>query len=215
MTSIFKAIVIGIIQGLTEFLPVSSTAQFDRSGSARMARSRRAFTAVIQTGTLIAALIYFRIDIVAITRGYAARPDRAQAVCDARRAAWLDDRFGHSPVVVGGLLFKKRIEHDWRSLYVICAAMGGFAVVLALAEWLVHRRTGGPGETEEHERHELARRARHRRGASVRVGSGSVAVGVTITGGLFAGLELVRLPRATRSCCRCPPFLAAAVKELY
>jgi undecaprenyl-diphosphatase len=141
MTS-FQAIIIGIIQGLTEFLPVSSTAHI-RIVPALLdwPDPGAAFTAVIQTGTLVAALIYFRNDIFYIARG------TLRGLIERKPFATLDARLGWMiavgtlPVVVCGLLLKHSIEKDWRSLYVICAAMGGLALVLAWAEWLVYRRT--------------------------------------------------------------------------
>ena len=161
-----------------------------------MARSGAAFTAVIQTGTLITTLIYFRIDIFAITRG------TVRGLIERKPFATLDARLGWMialgtvPVVVGGLLFKKRIEHEWRSLYVICAAMGGFAVVLAGAEWLVHRRSVAQAKQKSMSDMSWLDALIVGVAQAFALMPGASRSGVTITGGLFAGLNR---PSAARS----------------
>jgi undecaprenyl-diphosphatase len=214
MTS-FQAAIIGVIQGLTEFLPVSSTAHirvvpallnWDDPGAP--------FTAVIQTGTLVAALIYFRQDIWAITLGTlrGLREGKPLGTLEAR-LGWMI-AVGTIPVVVFGLLFKKRIEEDWRSLFVISAAAAIPALALALAEWLVHRRT--------------LRGAKQKGLAdigwldalvvgfaqAVALIPGASRSGVTITGGLFVGMNR---PTAARYSflLSLPAVFGAAVKELY
>jgi undecaprenyl-diphosphatase len=128
-----QAIILGIIQGLTEFLPISSTAHL-RIVPALLGwpDPGAAFTAVIQLGTLVAVFAYFRRDIVAITR---------DTIRGRSQMGWMI-AVGTIPVVGFGLLFKHQIESTLRSLYVIAAAMIGLALVLALAERLAnHRRT--------------------------------------------------------------------------
>src|SRR5437899_6883169 len=133
-----QALVYGIIQGLTEFLPISSTAHL-RVIPALLGWGDpgAAFTAVIQWGTLVAVLLYFRRDIAALTvafiDGLASRKPFATAEA---RLAWMIAA-GTVPVVVCGLLFKKNIETTLRSLYVISAAAIGLALVLLAAQLLV------------------------------------------------------------------------------
>ncbi len=129
--SLWQAIALGIIQGLTEFLPISSTAHL-RIIPAWLGWNDpgAAFTAVIQLGTLAAVFLYFARDIAAITK---------DTLTGQSKMGWMICA-GTTPIVVVGLACKRYIEHHWRSLYIIAAAMIGLAVVLALAEWLERRR---------------------------------------------------------------------------
>jgi undecaprenyl-diphosphatase len=129
--TLWQAIVLGVVQGVAEFLPVSSTAHL-RIVPALLGWQDpgAAFTAVIQLGTLVAVLAYFARDIVTIVR---------DTLTGKSQTGWMIV-VGTIPVVVLGLLFKHHIESTLRSLYVIAAAMIGLALVLALAEWLESRR---------------------------------------------------------------------------
>ncbi|MBN1449307.1 MAG: undecaprenyl-diphosphate phosphatase [Bacteroidetes bacterium] len=133
--SIIEAIILGIVQGLTEFIPISSTAHL-RIVPALLGWEDpgAAFTAVTQIGTLIAVLVYFRKDIVTLTTAflrslYRRKPFETQ---DARLAWYI--LFGTIPIGVFGLLFKDFIETDFRSLYVISGSLIVLALILALAE---------------------------------------------------------------------------------
>lgn len=129
-----QAIIIGIVQGLTEFLPISSTAHvrivpellgWPDPGAA--------FTAVIQLGTLLAVFVYFWKDIVRVSgawlRGFRNPDMRDQDY----RLGWAVF-YGTIPVVVLGLLLKDQIGEGFRSLYVIAGALIGLALLLGLAE---------------------------------------------------------------------------------
>jgi undecaprenyl-diphosphatase len=138
---LLQALILGIVQGLTEFLPISSTAHL-RIVPALMGwpDPGAAFTAVIQIGTLVAVLAYFRADIVRIAKAW------TTGILDRRPFATLEARLGWMmivatvPIVVCGLLFEDWIENQFRSLYVVAAAMIGLALVLAWAEALLKRR---------------------------------------------------------------------------
>ncbi len=134
--TLFEAIVIGVVQGLTEFLPVSSTAHmkivpvllgWKDPGSA--------FSAVIQIGTLVAVLVYFWRDLVqiAIAMGHDVRHGKLVRTAESR-LGWMI-AVGTVPIVILGLLFEDPIDHALRSLYVICAALILVGMLLALAEW--------------------------------------------------------------------------------
>jgi undecaprenyl-diphosphatase len=145
-----EAIVLAVIQGLTEFIPVSSTAHL-RIAPALLgwADPGAAFTAVIQFGTLVAVLAYFWRDIVRIAT--AMLTDLRRGKLATTHDAWMGWMIagGTLPIVVFGLLFKHHIETTLRSLYVIAAAMAGVAVLLAMAEWYIARRKAAGRGIEE------------------------------------------------------------------
>jgi undecaprenyl-diphosphatase len=133
--SFFQAIVLGILQGVTEFLPVSSTAHlrvfpallgWDDPGAA--------FTAVSQLGTLAATFVFFRKDLVDLTRG------ALQAIRDGKPLENLQSRLafgilvGTIPIGVLGLLLKHAIEGKLRSLVVVATALIVVGVLMAIAE---------------------------------------------------------------------------------
>src|SRR3954469_4365054 len=142
--STFEAIVLGIVQGLTEFLPISSTGHlrivpafvgWDDPGSA--------FTAVIQLGTTAAVLIYFREDLWRIARAWLGSFRRGTAGGSLRarwRALPTDARLGWYivlgtiPIGIFGLAFKHDIEHGARSLYLIGTVLIVFALVMLAAD---------------------------------------------------------------------------------
>jgi undecaprenyl-diphosphatase len=136
-----QAIVLAVIQGLTEYIPVSSTAHL-RIIPALLGwpDPGAAFTAVIQFGTLVAVLAYFWRDIVRITT--AMLSDLRNGKLATTHDAWMGWMIagGTMPIVVLGLLFKHQIETTLRSLYVIAAAMAGVAALLAIAELYIARR---------------------------------------------------------------------------
>jgi len=212
--TLWQAIVLGLIQGLTEFLPISSTAHLRVVPAlAGWPDPGAAFTAVIQVGTLVAVLLYFRGDIVRLAWAVVGdlRARRFGTTPDARMA-WMIAA-GTVPIVACGLLFKKQIKEDFRSLYVVCAAAIGLAVLLALAEWLYHLRAkrGQPGRELE----------RVGWGDALLVGlfqavalvPGASRSGVTITGGLFAGLSRATAARFS-FLLSLPSVFAAGVYEL-
>jgi undecaprenyl-diphosphatase len=128
--SALEAIVLGVVQGLTEFLPISSTAHlrivpafvgWDDPGAA--------FTAVVQLGTMAAVLLYFRRDLWGITREFLLglrRPEH-RSTLDFRMGVLII--IGTIPIGIFGLIFKDQIESGARDLYVIGVAM----IVLGLA----------------------------------------------------------------------------------
>lgn len=145
--TVFTALILGIIQGLTEFIPISSTAHLTIAASMLGAVDPNhperwtAFMATIQLGTLAAVLFYFAADIrnmvMAFFRenvGSGRRPFREQSV-DAR-LAWIVV-LGTIPIVVVGLAFKDFIEGAFtKDLTVIGSSLIGVAVLL----WLADRR---------------------------------------------------------------------------
>lgn len=135
MEQIFKAVILGIIQGATEFIPVSSTAHL-RVIPALLGWKDigAAYSAVIQLGTLIATLIYFRKDISQITKGFLNALKKRDFFTNSDSKIFILIVTGTIPIAVIGLLFKGFIEGDARGLYVISCALILLAVVLYIAE---------------------------------------------------------------------------------
>jgi undecaprenyl-diphosphatase len=140
--TIFESIVLGVVQGLTEFLPVSSTAHL-RIVPALLGWGDpgAAFTAVLQLGTLAAVLVFFARDLGAMARGLTG------AVTDPRRRGDPEARLalclivGTLPVVIGGMLFKDAIHGALRALPIIATAMIVVGLGLAVVERLArHER---------------------------------------------------------------------------
>jgi len=196
--TIFQAIVLGIVQGLTEFIPVSSTAHLVFAARAvglyagvdktLQAEQTTASMAVIQLGTLLAVLVYFARDIVNITRAFivdhlallSRRSDNDKKLSHDAWMGWLVI-IGSLPVGLVGLLFKKQIEGTFtKNLWVIATMMIVVAILLAIAEKVSKRNRGmdqlGVGD------------ALAVGGAQVlALIPGSSRSGSTIMGGLFAG----------------------------
>lgn len=130
------AAILGVLQGLTEFLPVSSSAHLRIAGELLPsgADPGAAFTAITQIGTEAAVLLYFWSDIMSIAHAWLRQVFR-RGDYDRERArmGWLII-VGSLPIVVLGLLFKDQIEHGLRNLYITVAMLIGFAVVLGVAD---------------------------------------------------------------------------------
>jgi undecaprenyl-diphosphatase len=180
-----EAIVLGLVQGLTEFLPISSTAHL-------LLASRlfgwgdpgAAFTAVIQIGTTVAVLIYFRKDIVTIVTTWVRSlftPElRGQS---AAREGWYII-LGTIPIGVFGVVFQGQIEDGARDLRIIAATFIGVGLVLGVAD-------------------RVGRRAKEIENLNIRDGllygiaqacaliPGVSRSGATISGGLFLGYTRV------------------------
>jgi undecaprenyl-diphosphatase len=136
---LFEAILLGIIQGLTEFLPISSSAHIRIAGEfmdkAQDPGAR--FTAITQIGTELAVLIFFRKDIAAIVRAWL-RGLRKSNVLNlqekqASRMGWLII-IGSIPIVVLGYFGRHFIENDLRSLWLIASVLIVFGVILGIAD---------------------------------------------------------------------------------
>ena len=206
-----QSIVIGITQGLTEFLPISSTAHlrivpallgWDDPGAA--------FTAVIQLGTLVAVLIYFAPDLARIITAVVGglRTGRPVGTADAKMG-WMI-AVGTVPVVGLGLAFKKSIETNWRSLYVVAGAMIGMALVLAVAEWQARRRAKLRALAELGWRDGIVVGLFQ----AIALVPGSSRSGSTIAGGLFLGMQRETAARFS-FLLSMPAVFAAGIFELY
>ena len=131
-----EAAFLGLVQGLTEFLPVSSSAHLRIIGPLLPSGGDpgAAFTAITQLGTEAAVLLYFRKDIWRIlSRWCAALADRSLQRDPDVRMGWLII-IGTLPIAVLGLLFKDAIETYLRNLYLTATMLIVFAIFLALAD---------------------------------------------------------------------------------
>ena len=130
-----QAILLGIIQGLTEFLPISSSAHL-RVASELMGigDAGAAFTAITQIGTELAVIVFFWRDIVRIIgrwfRSLTGGVPRRDP--DALMGWWII--LGTIPIVVLGLLFQDQIETSFRSLWVVATMLIVFGLLLGLAD---------------------------------------------------------------------------------
>lgn len=135
----FSAIFLGIVQGLTEFLPISSSAHIRIVGEfldkAQDPGAR--FTAITQIGTELAVLIFFRNDIKAIVVSWVKQVVlRVELSVEGKgqaRMGWLII-VGSIPIVVLGYLGKDIITNDLRSLWLIASVMIIFGLILGLAD---------------------------------------------------------------------------------
>ncbi len=132
---LLKAVVLGILQGLTEFLPISSSAHLrifpELFG---WGDPGAAFTAVVQIGTELAVLIYFRNDIWRIGKAWllSLRKPELRGQLDARMGWFII--IGSLPIVILGVAFKDVIERDFRNLWIIGTTLVVFGVVLGVAD---------------------------------------------------------------------------------
>lgn len=183
MEEIFKAIVLGIIQGATEFIPVSSTAHL-RIIPALLGWKDigAAYSAVMQIGTLVATLIYFKKDIVNLINGFLGALKKKDFLTNSESRNFILIIVGTIPIGVCGLLFKGFIEGEARGLYVISAALILLAVVLFIAE-----KVG----TRKKDLSEITVKDGLVIGFAQALAliPGSSRSGVTITAGLFRGLK--------------------------
>ncbi len=186
---LFQAIVLGIVQGLTEFLPISS------SGHLRIVPAfagwedpGAAFTAVIQLGTMAAVVLYFREDLVRIARAWlgSLRQPALRSELDARLGWYLI--IGTIPIVVFGVLFSHQIENGARSLYLIGSTLIALGIVLLIAEKVSLR---------ERDLSTITRRDAIVVGFAQALAliPGVSRSGATITAGLFLGMDRVSAAR--------------------
>ena len=210
--SIWQAVVLGVIQGLTEFLPISSTAHllFARTLMGHK-NPEDAFTVVIQLGTLVAVFAYFRADILRLAKGWFAdvRALKIGSNPDGRMA-WLIV-LGTLPVVVVGFTFKKWLKATFFNLPSLAVVAMVFALLMLVAEvWAKRRKSPPRDESDVGWKDALWVGVWQ----AMALMPGASRSGTTITAGLFAGLSR---PAAARFSflLSLPAVLGAGLKELY
>lgn len=178
-----QAIILGLIQGITEFLPISSTAHLRvLPALVGWEDPGAAFTAVTQLGTLVTTFVYFRHDLWRLTKGAWAglRSGKPLETPESRLAFGII--VGTIPVGVCGLVFKSFIKNELRSLHVVAASLIGLAILLWMAERLAkHRRDIAQMTFRDAILVGVAQ--------SLALIPGVSRSGITLTAGLFLGLR--------------------------
>ena len=130
-----EALVLGIVQGLTEFLPISSSAHQAIVGQFFGGQDPgSAFTAITQLGTEGAVIIYFRKDIWLIIKNWAlALTGKVPRNDPEARLGWLVI-IGSIPIVVLGLAFQDAIDHGLRNLWTVAAMLAGFGIIIGVID---------------------------------------------------------------------------------
>ncbi len=186
----FQALILGIIQGLTEFLPISSIAHL-RIVPALLGWKDpgAAFSAVIQLGTLLAVVIYFREDLSRLLSAFARSLRERHRSHDVQaRLSWYI-LYGTIPIAFFGVLFKEAITGPWiRSLPVISFSLIVLAIVMSIAEARGRQKKGVE---------DLSLGGAFFIGCAQALAliPGMSRSGTTITAGLFTGLTLAASAR--------------------
>jgi undecaprenyl-diphosphatase len=215
--SIVESIILGIVQGLSEFLPISSSAHLTLAGKLMNVVPKdhpehwTAFIAVIQLGTLISELIYFSKDIINITNDFFRDNFKLKLKYGEQsinsRLGWMI-AVGTIPIIIAGLMMKELIEGSLtKNLYLISISLIVFALILAVAE-----------KAAEHKRNMKELRLAD----SLLIGiaqafaliPGASRSGTTITGGLFVGLKRSDAARFS-FLLSIPAVFASGLLELY
>jgi undecaprenyl-diphosphatase len=188
----FQAIVLGIVQGLTEFLPISSTAHlrivpvladwhFHYKGVATTNDPGAAFTAVVQLGTTIAIVLYFWRELLHVTVAwFRGLRDRSVRGSLEYKMGWYLI-LATVPVSVFGLIFSHQIETGARNLWIIASALIALALVLFVAERVGARK-------REEEQINTTDAVVVGTAQALALIPGASRSGTTITAGLFRGL---------------------------
>ncbi|WP_330237925.1 undecaprenyl-diphosphate phosphatase [Streptomyces sp. NBC_00525] len=215
----FESFVLGLVQGLTEFLPISSSAHLRLTAAfADWQDPGAAFTAITQIGTEAAVLIYFRKDIARIVSAwFRSLTDRSMRGDHDAKMGWLVI-VGSIPIGVLGLTFQDQIEGPFRDLRLIATTLIGMGIVLGVADRLAARDEKGG-------RHRAGKERKTLRELGVKDGliygfcqamalvPGVSRSGATISGGLLMGYTREAAARYS-FLLAVPAVLASGVFEL-
>ncbi|MFO7526907.1 MAG: undecaprenyl-diphosphatase UppP [Ignavibacteriaceae bacterium] len=215
--SILEAIVLGIVQGITEFLPISSTGHLTVAGKLMNLISENhpeqwtAFIAIIQLGTMLAVLVYFWNDLVNIVKDFfrdnVLKPVKFSGQNSNSKLGWLII-IGSIPVVIIGLALKDVIEGALtKNLYVIASSLIGLAIVLAIAEKIAKFKKDVKDIT-------IIDSLIIGTAQAISLIPGSSRSGTTITAGLFTGLNREAAARFS-FLLSIPAVLASGVLQLF
>lgn len=189
--SLIEAIILGVIEGITEFLPISSTGHLTIAeklmGYDINAPDITAFTAIIQIGAIAASLVYFRKDIYRIASAWlVGLADKKKRGFDYKFGWYII--FGSLPIAFVGLIFRHHIETTLRSLWFVVAGL----IVWSLVLWVADRKaTQKRGEKDLRLRDTIAIGLTQ----CIALIPGVSRSGATISAGLFAGIDRVTATR--------------------
>lgn len=188
---LIQAIILGLIQGLTEFLPISSSGHLYLVPEVMGWKDAgTGFTAVIQIGTLLAVLIYFRQDLAkTLSIWFKSFGDKELRKTPEAKLAW-GIVVGTIPIVVAGLAFQDFIESSARSPFIVAGTLIFFAILLAIAE-----KVGSQKRTQED--FKVKDGLVMGLWQALAVIPGSSRSGCTITGGLFSQFDRAAAARAS------------------
>ena len=189
----WQAIVLGIVEGITEFLPISSTGHLTivekLMGMKIDDPSVVAFTAVIQTGAILAAVIYFWSDIWRILQAW------WRGLWWKRARRKFDYKYGWAiiigsiPIAVVGLLFKHEVETVFRSLWFVAIGLIGWSAVMWLADNRAAKNKRNEVETNWKDTLAIGM------GQCLSLIPGVSRSGATISVGLFRGFDRVSVTK--------------------
>ncbi|MEU9735311.1 undecaprenyl-diphosphate phosphatase [Streptomyces sp. NPDC048002] len=191
----FESLILGLVQGLTEFLPVSSSAHLRLTAAfSGWEDPGAAFTAITQIGTEAAVLIYFRKDIGRIVLAWSkSLTDKAMRRDHDAQMGWLVI-VGSIPIGVLGLTLKDQIEGPFRDLRITATMLIVVGIVIGIADRMAAR-------DEQGGRHRAAKQRKDLQSLNVKDGlifglcqsaaliPGVSRSGATISGGLFMGYQ--------------------------
>jgi len=205
---IYQVIVLAIVQGLTEFLPVSSTAHlYLTSWLLGWQTESLTFDIALHIGTLLAVLIYFFRDWVQIiAHGFGIRYGRDEELERNSGLLWLL-AIGSVPVGIAGLLFNKQAEGAWRNPLVIGSMLVGIGVLMGIAEWAGRKTRDIAGVN-------FVDASAIGVAQALAVVPGVSRSGITITAGLFRNLNRETAARYS-FLLSTPAIGAAAAKAVY
>ena len=200
-----EALILGFVQGLTEFLPISSSAHLRILGEFLPGAQDpgAAFTAITQLGTETAVVVFFWRDIVRIvSHWFGSLFGRVPRSDPDARMGWLII-IGSIPIVVLGILFQDEIETTFRSLWIVATMLVVFGIILGLADW-----AGAKNRTLDQPHDPARHRVRVRPGA--RAHPRGLPLGRHDLGGAVPGVRARPRRHATPSCSPSPRSSAAA-----
>jgi len=208
MEDIIKAVILGIIQGLSEFLPISSTAHLRIIPSFFGWQDiGAAYTAVIQVGTMIAIIIYFWKDLYKMFTSFIASIKENTYVSKPDTRLLFMVCIGTIPILIFGYLFKDFIRHEFRSMYVMSGSMIIFSLIILAGERYTKRNVNI-------EKLSLTDSIIIGLFQSLALIPGTSRSGSTITGGFFRNMDRESAARYS-FLLSIPAILISGIYELY